>query len=152
MSPLNDIQRRIKRSKQSERDGGHWLQQHDGDDPAWKHVASSTGRVGHITGLQFDMVSLHYTTENKQIKLPARFLQFWLQIVDISVTHGKDALLRIEPTNELVGLRKRAPIMHIITEDRHAELLRKERIADQAEALPFDHPNLGSQEIQQKMK
>ena len=128
--PLSDIQRRIKRSKQSERDGGHWLQKHDGEDPMWKHVASSTGRVGHITGLQFDMVSIHYTCENKQIKLPARFLQFWLQIVDISVTHGKDALLRIEPTNVLVGVRKKAPVMHIITEDRHAELLRKEKEYD----------------------
>jgi hypothetical protein len=129
--PLNDIQRRIKRSKQSERDGGHWLEKHDGIDPAWKHVASSALRVGHITGLQFDMVSLHYTAENKQIKLPAKFLQFWMQIVDISTTHGKDALLRIEPTNVLVGPRKKAPIMHIITEERHAELLRKEREYDE---------------------
>ncbi len=131
MSPLSDIQRRIKRSKQSERDGGHWLLKHDGSDPAWQHVASSAGRVGHITGLQFDMVSKHYTAENKQIKLPVKFLQFWMQIVDISVTHGKDALLRIEPTNVLLGSRKKAPVMHIITEERHAELLHKEQIADE---------------------
>lgn len=129
--PLNDIQRRIKRSKQSERDGGHWLLKHDGPDPMWQHVASSAGRVGHITGLQFDMVSNHYTCENKQIKLPVKFLQFWMQIVDISITHGKDALLRIEPTNVLVGPRKKAPIMHVITEERHAELLQKERDYDE---------------------
>ena len=127
---LSDIQRRIKRSKQSERDGGHWLEKHDGFDPMWKHVASSAGRVGHITGLQFDMVSNHYTAENKQVKLPVKFLQWWMQIVDISVTHGKDALLRIEPTNVLVGPRKKAPILHIITEERHAELLRKEKEYD----------------------
>ncbi len=136
--PLSDIQRRIKRSKQSERDGGHWLLEHDGADPRWAHVASSAGRVGHITGLQFDMVSNHYTCENKQIKLPVKFLQFWMQIVDISVTHGKDALLRIEPTNVLVGPRKKAPIMHIITEERHAELLMKEKIADEFESSTLD--------------
>jgi hypothetical protein len=128
---LSDIQRRIKRSKQSERDLGHWLQEHDAPDPRMTGITSSTGRVGHITGLQYDVASLHYSAENKQIKLPAKFLQFWLQIVDIANANGKDALLRIEPTNTLVGLRKKAPEMHIITAERHAELLRKEKVFDQ---------------------
>lgn len=132
---LNEIQKRIKKSKRSERAGGHWLDKHDGRDPKWEGVASSALRVGHITGLQFDMVSLHYAAENKNVKLPATILKWWLQIVGIANRHGKDALLRIEPTNEVkvLGAPKRVPAMHIITEERHAELLRKEKLADSIE-------------------
>jgi hypothetical protein len=125
---LNDIQRRIKKSKQSERDLGHWLQEHDGPDPRMKGITSSTGRVGHITQLQYDVASLHYSAENKQVKLPAKIVQWWMQIIDVATNNGKEPLLRIEPTNVLVGVfRKKAPEMHIITASRHAELLQKER-------------------------
>jgi hypothetical protein len=126
---LSDNQRRLRRSKESERVLGKWLQQHDGIDPQWAPVASSTSRVGHLTGLQFDAVSPHYCGENKQVRMPIKFLSWWLQIVGIAATHGKDALLRIEPTNVLniAGKQKRPMSMHIITEDRHAELLRAER-------------------------
>lgn len=127
----NEIQRRIKRSKQSERDLGHWLLQNDGPDPRLTGVTSSTGRVGHITGLQYDVASLHYSAENKQIKLPAKLAQFWLQIIDVATANGKDALLRIEPTNVLVGqFRKKVPELHIITAERHAELLQAEKDAE----------------------
>lgn len=130
MIVAGDIQRRIKRSKQSERDLGHWLLEHDGPDPRMAGITSSTGRVGHITQLQYDVASLHYAAENKQIKLPARFLQFWLQIIDVANSAGKNPLLRIEPTNVLVGqFRKKAPELHIITAERHAELLQAERDA-----------------------
>ncbi len=128
----NDIQRRIARSKQSERDLGKWLLEHDGEDPRWRGISSSTGRIGHITSLQFDCVSKHYAAENKQIKLPARMLDWWLKIVGISVTQGKDALLSIESTNVVAvrGVLKKPMRMHIITADRHAQLLAKEKIAD----------------------
>lgn len=131
---LNDIQRRIKRSKQSERDLGHWLLKHDGlTDPKWLGIASSTGRVGHLTGLQFDCISDHYTAENKQVKMPATMLKWWIQITQIAATHGKDALLRIEPTNDvkIMGAPKKISSLHIITEERHAELLRKEKEYDE---------------------
>lgn len=129
---LNDIQRRIKRSKQSERDLGHWLQKHDGVDPRWVGIASSALRVGHITGLQFDCVSMTYVAENKQVKLPATLLKWWIQINQIAVAQGKEALLRIEPTNDVksYGVPKKVASLHILTEDRHAELLRKEREYD----------------------
>jgi hypothetical protein len=130
---LSDIQRRIKRSKQAERNIGHWLQKNDGEDPRWKNIASSAGRVGHLTGLQFDAVSKTYAAESKQIKLPAKLLQFWIQIIDVAIAQGKEPLLYIEPTNVLVGMfRKKSPVWHVITEERHAELLQKERIADEA--------------------
>ena len=134
---LNDIQRRIKRSKQSERDLGHWLEKYDGVDPRWVGIASSALRVGHITGLQFDCVSMTYVAENKQVKLPATIMKWWVQINQIAVTQGKEALLRIEPTNDVkvLGIPKRPSSLHIITEERHAELLRCERELARVEGL-----------------
>lgn len=128
--PLNDTQRRLRRAKQSERDLGHWLQKHDGPDPRLKGIASSTGRVGHITQMRYDVTSKTYAAENKQVKLPARILNWWLLINDVAATAGKEALLRIEPTNLPLGSRKRIPELHVITAERHAELLQAERDAD----------------------
>jgi hypothetical protein len=84
-------------------------------------ITSSTGRVGHITELQFDVLSRTYAAENKQVKVPVKFLSWWLKIIAISKEHGKQPLLRIEPTN-----MRRLPEMHIITAERHAELLQAE--------------------------
>lgn len=125
--PTSDTQRRLRRSKQSERDAAKWLLEHDGPDPKWSHITSSTGRVGFITGLQFDAVSINYVLENKQVKVPARLFKWWLQINQIAVDRGKDALLRLEPTNIQIGvpaaLRKKVSALHIITDRHHAELL-----------------------------
>ena len=128
----SDIQRRIRRSKDAERQAGRWAQKFDGEDPQWKNVSSSTSRVGHITQLQFDVVSNHYAIEVKNVKLPATMLKWWLQIVGIATLHSKDALLYIQPSNvvEIHGVPKRPMTMHIITEERHSELLRKEREYD----------------------
>ena len=130
--PLSDVKRIQRRAKERERDSGKWLLLHDGPDPHWQHVSSSTGRIGHITGLMFDTVSLHYACEVKNVKIPTKLLAAWNQINEIAVKHGKDALLTIYPSNPLLklGVPKRVEAMHIITEARHAELLRKERIAD----------------------
>jgi hypothetical protein len=123
---LSESKRRLRRSKQSERDLGHWLLKYDGHDPRFRGIASSTGRVGHITQLQFDNISRSYAAENKQVRVPVRLLKWWRQILDVAITQGKDALLRIEPTNE--GLpRGRSFDLHIISADRHAELLSYER-------------------------
>lgn len=129
---LNEIQRRIRRSKESERVLGKWLLKYDGPDPRWAGISSSTGRVGHITNLQFDCISLHYAAENKQVKMPATMLKWWIQIQQVAATQGKDALLRIEPTNDvkILGAPRKVPSLHIIDEDRHAELLRKEKAYD----------------------
>ena len=129
---LNDIQRRIRKSKDTERDTGKWLQKHDGIDERWQGISSSTSRVGHITQLQFDVVSKHYACEVKNVKLPATILKWWLQIVGIAATHEKDALLVIRPSNvvSVRGIPKHPMSMHILTEERHAELLRKEKEYD----------------------
>jgi len=118
---LNEIQRRIRRSRQSERDLGKWLLEHDGEDPLWSKLASSTGRVGHYTNLQFDVVSMTYAGENKQVRIPVKWVGFWLQIIDVAKKHGKVPLLVIEPTNVNPG--RRIPNWHVITEEHHQDLL-----------------------------
>jgi hypothetical protein len=98
-------------------------------------IASSTGRVGHITQLRYDVTSATYVAENKQVKLPAKWLQWWLQINDIATQQSKEALLRIDPSNLPLGSRKTIPEMHIITKERHQELLEKERELDDMRRL-----------------
>lgn len=70
-----------------------------------------------------------YVAENKQVRLPATIFKWWLQINQIAQAQGKEALLRIEPTNDvkILGVPKKPSSLHIITEERHAELLRCER-------------------------
>lgn len=119
---MNENQLRLRRSKQSERDLGKMLLEANGSDPAYALIHSSTGRVGHITDLQFDVVSKDYAAENKLVKVPKKILSWWIQIGNVARTHGKKPLLRIVPSNE-----GRHPAMHIISEERHLELLRMEQ-------------------------
>lgn len=123
----SDAQRRLRRSKDSERRLAKWLITHDGPDPVMKPgngIVSETGRVGHVTALQFDAISLHYAAENKQERVPATWWTYWKKVVEKSGEWGKEPLLRIEPTNiDKQGV----PILHLITEERHRELLAYER-------------------------
>jgi hypothetical protein len=85
--------------------------------------------------MQYDVHSKTYAAENKHVRLGKQMLQWWLQILDVAFTRGKEPLLSIDPSNEvpstLNGGRPRAiPRMHIITADRHAELLEKEKFAN----------------------
>lgn len=130
--PVTPQKRRLRKAKQAERDSGKWLLEHDGEDHKWSGVASSTGRVGHITQLMFDVISKHYAGEVKNIIVPAKLFGFWVKIVSVAAQHGKDPVLIIVPNNEqkLVGFPKKVPALHIITEERHAELLEKERAYD----------------------
>jgi hypothetical protein len=130
--PLNDNQRRLRRAKQRERDSGRWLLDHDGADPRWAGITSSTGRVGHINQLQFDVVSRHYAGEVKNVKAPALLNKWWRQITEIALVQGKDPLIIWYPTNEVnvLGVPKKTKPFHIITEERHEQLLFKETIAD----------------------
>lgn len=149
---LNEIQRRIKRSKVTERNCGHWLKIHDGEDPFWKNIASSALRVGHVTGLQFDVISKTYAAECKNVKLPATMIKWWLQIGQVAQTHGKEPLLYIEPTNDvkILGVPKKVASLHIITEARHAQLLKIEqeyetlakRYDNVMESLPVDYDDM----------
>lgn len=105
--------------------------EHDGPDPRYPPgslLVTSTGRVGHITGLQFDILSKTYAGENKHIKVPANLWKFWKQIVNVAFKQGKEPCIVLEPAMDekrIDGLP--IPVMHMISEARHAELLRCER-------------------------
>jgi uncharacterized protein YpiB (UPF0302 family) len=105
----------------------------DGEDPMFKGIASSAGRVGHITALQFDAVSRTYVTENKNRKLPTWLIKAWVQINQRGKDYNKNVLLHIDPPNmpkdaPLNGVNFKLGTMAIITQERHEELIREERI------------------------
>jgi hypothetical protein len=111
---------------------GKWLLAYDGPDPRMRPgmgTVSSTGRVGHITALRFDTLSRTYAGESKQVIVPAKLWKWWILINEVSFQNGKKPLIRIEPTNasptHVNG--KLIPYLHIITEERHRELLEAER-------------------------
>lgn len=131
MSDRNEIQRRLRRAKDSERRTAKWMQEHDGPDPRFRPgsmLVTSTGRVGHVTNLQFDALSRTYATENKHIKVPAGLWKFWKQIVNVAFKNGKEPCLVLDPA---MGEKRTdgipIPAMHMISASRHAELLRCER-------------------------
>lgn len=122
----------LRRAKVSERDFAKWLIKHDGPDPKYRGLTTSTGRIGHITNIRADCLSMSYLGENKNAKLPAGIAGFWQLINEKAIEWGKDPILRWEPSNasdyKVAG--KPLPDLHIITESRHSELLRKEQLYD----------------------
>lgn len=126
-----DAQRRLLKAKASERELGKWLIEHDGIDPKWapgNGIVTAAGRVGHITELQLDSISRSYGAENKQMLVGSTLWGFWKKVVARAWEQGKQPLLRWEPTNEDRFIEgKRVPNLHVITEERHAELLWYER-------------------------
>jgi hypothetical protein len=132
----SEAQRRIERAKKKERDSGKWLLEHDGPDPEWMKIASSTGRTGQINDLQMDVVSKHYAGEVKNIRMSLKLLRFWDKIIRVADRHSKVPVMIIYPSNPLITANhqlfagNRIPPWHIITAERHQQLLEKEKIAD----------------------
>lgn len=122
----------LRRAKRSERENARWLQTHDGPDHRYDNLTTSTGRIGHLTGLQADSVSRSYLSENKNVKVPATLAKWWQQIASKAIEWGKNPIITWEPSNgadyRVAG--KPLPHLHIITPERHRELLEKERYAD----------------------
>lgn len=119
-------QRIFRQAKDTERRIARWFLEHDGVDPAWENITTSTGRTGHITDLQFDAMSKHYCIEVKNIVLPVTIWRFWSKICDIAKKHGKEPVLILAPKNDSLKTR---PALHVITAERHAQLLEAERRA-----------------------
>ncbi len=141
MTETNAARRLLRRSKDSERHLGKWIIEHDGPDPAFmpgNGIVSTTGRVGHVNALQYDVHSRSYAGENENIKLNAQWLKWWIQIVSRAVDQRKEPLLVLDPSNKPStfthnGFRYKIPTIHMMTEQRHAELLRCERIVGELE-------------------
>lgn len=121
-----------RRAKDSERGIAKRMLAVDGADPAFAKIASSTGRIGHITGIRVDAVSRSYVTENKNRKVPSWMVDAWVLINQRAEDFSKNALLHVEPPNmprdmQINGVRKKVDTMAIITQTRHEELIRYEK-------------------------
>lgn len=121
---------RSQRWKRCEREDSRWLRDHDGVDPVMARVATSTGRLGHITYMGLDTSSLHYVGETKARKLPQWVIDAWTQINQIALDRKDRApILFLHPggDNETTfvhdGKSHRLPTMHVMTEERHRHLL-----------------------------
>ncbi len=121
-----------RRSTKSEIGISQRMKKADGEDPLYSKIATSTGRVGHITHLRVDSISMNYVIENKNRVLPAWMNDAWLLINQRAIDFDKHALLHIDPPN----MPKEFPIngtvvpldtMAIITQTRHEQLIRIEK-------------------------
>lgn len=141
-----------ERSKRSERSIARNIQAVDGPDPNFKHIASSTGRVGHITGLQFDAISRSYATENKNRVMPTWLIKAWVQINQRAVDFNKEALLHIDPPNmpktfPINGKTMPLSTLAIISEARHEQLVGRDRVLSEIETLLVYETNLDATNI-----
>lgn len=75
---------------------------------------------------------MHYLAEVKNVKMNATIAGWWQQICEKAIEWGKDPILMWEASNasEYKVRGKNLPVLHIITAERHEELLRKERQYD----------------------
>lgn len=132
-APVDPNRRLRRRAKDSERGIARRMLEADGVDPAFAKITSSTGRVGHITGMRIDAISRTYVTENKNRKMPTWLITAWVLINQRAKDYGKNALLHVDPPNmpkdmPINGVKERLDTMSIITQSRHEELIQNERI------------------------
>lgn len=136
----NEQRRLRRRAKDSERGIAKRMVAADGPDPSFSKIASSTGRIGHISGIRVDAVSRTYVTENKNRKMPTWLIDAWVLINQRGEDFQKNVLLHIDPPNmprEYIsqGLKKRLDTMAIISQSRHEELIKKEKTLSELEQI-----------------
>jgi hypothetical protein len=122
----------MRRSKNSERNIAKRMVAVDGADPNYQKIATSTGRIGHITNIRVDAISSSYVTENKNRTLPSWLTTAWLLINQRAEDFEKNALLHLDPPNmakefPINGTVKPLDTMAVITQTRHEELILKEK-------------------------
>lgn len=141
-----------ERSKRSERSIARRMQDVDGRDPEFSRISSSTGRVGHITSLQFDAVSRTYVTENKNRAMPTWLIQAWIKINQRAIDFNKHALLHIEPSNmpktfPLNGEHKNLDTLAVIGQTWHELLLIRSKKLEKIENLVLYNLSLSSDKV-----
>lgn len=130
----------IRRSKNTERSAAKRMVDVDGRDPQYDKIATSTGRVGHITNMQFDAISKTYVTEVKNRQLPGWLIKAWIQIQQRAIDFHKNALLYLEPPNSpkeftLHTEKHKNDAMAVIRQDRHEELISKEKMVEMVDEI-----------------
>ena len=117
-----------------ERDQGKWLLKNDDSCPVLGSLTSSCARVGHITELGIDLLSLHYVGEAKNREsAPKWLIGAWEQIIQRSKElneYNKLDKLGAPKSAFLAITKNRMSVMHVIQPERHAELLAKEKKLD----------------------
>lgn len=145
----NEARKLRRRAKDSERGIAKRMVAVDGPDPAFRNIATSTGRIGHISGIRVDAVSKNYVTENKNRKVPTWMIDAWVLINQRGIDFNKNALLHVEPPNMprdivIQGRTVKLDTMAIITQTRHEELIRTERAFKIAEEIFSQYPDSAS--------
>jgi hypothetical protein len=118
----------------------------DGPDPVFQKIATSTGRIGHITGLRIDAISKSYVTENKNRKMPSWIIAAWILINQRATDFDKNALLHVDPPNmpheySTNGSKFKLDTMAIIGQGRHESLIHHEKaLAAVVEILQSETP------------
>lgn len=138
----NEQRRLRRRAKDSERGIAKRMVAADGPDPSFSKIASSTGRIGHISGLRVDAVSRTYVTENKNRKMPTWLIDAWVLINQRGQDFNKHILLHVDPPNMprdylSQGVKKKLDTMAIICQTRHEELIQKEKAFAELESILF---------------
>lgn len=123
----------LRRSKTSEREFARWMVKHDGPDTRMRGLTTSTGRIGHVTGIRADTLSRSFIGENKDMKLSATLARFWKLINEKAAEFGKEPIIHWHPSNsyEHKVNGKPLPDLYIIRQDTLGELLRKARVYDE---------------------
>lgn len=143
----NEQKALARRAKKSERTIAKRMLDADGPDPIFQKIATSTGRIGHITGIRIDAISKTYVTENKNRKMPTWLIAAWILINQRGTDFDKNVLLHIEPPNmprEFVvnGEKHKLGTMAIITQERHEALIHHEKaLASVLEILQSEIPD-----------
>jgi hypothetical protein len=111
---------------QAERKACKWaLEYTSGLHPEVKDIATTTGRVGNYANLEIDGVFTEYSLESKSRKKLPKWLVHGLvdQAVKASKKFHNNPLLVLRSS----GLPKGYRVWHLITPERHAELMECER-------------------------
>lgn len=122
----------LRRSKNSERTVGKRFVALDGPDPAFQHIATSTGRIGHITNIRADTVSRFHLVENKNRTLPLWMINAWILILQRADDFDKIPVFHLDPPNlpkeyPHNGVKKKVDTMAVIPQNRYEELVKMER-------------------------
>lgn len=130
-----DARRLRRRSKNSERSIAKKMTAADGIDPNFERIASSTGRIGHITTIRVDAVSRTFMTENKNRKLPTWLIDAWILINQRGHHFNKDILLHVDPPNmprniPSDGVQIKLDTMAIVPLERFLEIVKKSKQLD----------------------
>lgn len=131
-----------RRWKNSERTLAKDMIEADGPDPLYRNIASSSGRVGFITGMRFDTVSRTYTNEDKNRPLPKWIIDAWILILQNAIDKKKNALLRMNPPNlpktfKVNGETFKTGTIAMITQERHLDLVKQARVLNDITEIIF---------------